>query len=111
MLCQYTIQKGDTLWAIGKNIGLNWRFISAINRNTISDPNKIYAGQVITIPNKNLIYYLSLAADLIMVMCPYKISLFIELARFIVEGGSFKKDEVSKFLIQNGISGIFAAKV
>jgi LysM repeat protein len=84
MICEYTIQKGDTLWAIGKDVGLNWRFIYAMNKSKISDPDKIYIGQVINVPNKSLIYYLSLAADIIMILCPYKISIFIELLRFII---------------------------
>lgn len=72
MLCDYTIKKGDTLWAIGRDVGISWRFIKAMNRGKIEDPNKIYVGQVITVPNKNLVYYLSLAADLIMILCPIK---------------------------------------
>lgn len=56
----YTVKAGDTLWAIGRNIvGINWRFIAALNRSTISDPNKIYVGQKITIPNPTLIFWLS----------------------------------------------------
>ncbi len=77
MICNYTVQKGDSLWAIEKNLGLNWRFIQAMNKNSIADPNKIYIGQVINVSNKNLVYYLSLSADLIMIITPFKISLFI----------------------------------
>ena len=111
MLTNYTIKKGDTLWAIGRDIGLNWRFIHAMNCNTIADPNKIYVGQVITVPNKNLVYYLSLVADLAMLICPYKLSLLIGIFRFVIEAGSFKTNDVATFLLQNGISGIFAGKV
>jgi nucleoid-associated protein YgaU len=59
MTTQYVIKQGDTLWAIGKNIvGLNWRFIHAMNPQ-IKDPNKIFVDQVITIPNPQLVYWLS----------------------------------------------------
>lgn len=91
MLVNYTIQKGDTLWKIGRDVKLNWRFIHAINRDTINDPNKIYVGQVIKVPNKDLVYWLILAADLIMILCPYKIGIFINLLRFVIEAGSFIK--------------------
>ncbi len=64
-----------------------------------------------TVPNKALIYYLSLVADVIMIICPYKISIFINLVRFITEAGSFRKDDVVKFLVQNGISGVLVGKV
>jgi hypothetical protein len=31
-MINYTVKKGDTLWAIGKNIvGLNWRFLLPMN--------------------------------------------------------------------------------
>jgi LysM repeat protein len=111
MLVDYTIKKGDTLWAIGREAGLNWRYIHAINRNKIENPNKIYVGQVISVPNKNLMYWLDLTADLIQIMCPYKISILISLLRFVLQQGYFKKEDVAKFLIQNGISAIFVAKV
>jgi len=111
MLVDYTIKKGDTLWAIGREVGLNWRYIHAMNRNKIENPNKIYVGQVISIPNKNLMYWLNLSADLILIMCPWKISVFINVLRLVVQQGYFNKEDVAKFLIQNGISAIFVAKV
>lgn len=48
----YTIQPGDTLWKIAKKYygnGENWRKIYEDNVNVISDPNKIFVGQVIVI--------------------------------------------------------------
>lgn len=48
--CQsyYTINPGDTLARIGLRFGMSWTSIAAANN--ISNPNRIYAGQVICIP-------------------------------------------------------------
>jgi LysM repeat protein len=44
----YTVKSGDSLWAIGVAHGTTWQAIAAANG--ISDPNRINAGQVLTIP-------------------------------------------------------------
>ena len=44
----YTVKKGDTLWNIAKKIlgqGIKYKEIAA--KNNISNPNKIYPGQVL----------------------------------------------------------------
>lgn len=49
----YTVQKGDTLWKIAQQAygsGRRWRKIYEANKDVIADPSKIYAGQVIMIP-------------------------------------------------------------
>ncbi len=49
----YEIQKGDSLSAIAKRFygdATKWRTIHEANRDVISDPDKIYPGQKITIP-------------------------------------------------------------
>lgn len=49
----YTIEKGDTLWAIAKNHlgdGNKYNDIFAANREVIKDPDLIYPGQKIRIP-------------------------------------------------------------
>jgi len=49
----YTIEKGDTLWAISKNHlgdGNKYKEIFAANREVIKDPDLIYPGQKIRIP-------------------------------------------------------------
>ena len=43
----YTVQSGDSLSAIGAHFGVDYNHIAAING--ITDPNKIYAGQVLRI--------------------------------------------------------------
>jgi nucleoid-associated protein YgaU len=48
----YTIQKGDTLSAIGQRHGVPWRDIYEANRDTIKDPDKIFPGQTLRIPRK-----------------------------------------------------------
>ncbi len=48
----YTVERGDTLWKIAVKFygdGNQWRKIYEDNRNILSDPNKIYAGQVLVI--------------------------------------------------------------
>lgn len=46
-----TIKPGDTLSGLGASYGMDWRTIWAANPN-IKDPNKIYAGQPLVIPDK-----------------------------------------------------------
>lgn len=48
----YTVERGDTLWAIAVKFfgdGNQWKKIYKDNKEVISDPNRIYAGQVLTI--------------------------------------------------------------
>lgn len=49
----YTVVKGDSLWKIAKKLlgdGNRWQEIYSLNRDKISNPNRIYPGQVLTIP-------------------------------------------------------------
>ncbi len=51
---EYTVAKGDSLWKIAKErlgSGTKWVEIYEANRSSIKDPNKIYVGQVLTIPD------------------------------------------------------------
>ena len=50
---QYTVQKGDRLSRIAKNLpgGANaWKHIFEANRDVLSDPDKIFPGQTLKIP-------------------------------------------------------------
>ena len=48
----YTVRKGDTLWAIAvKTCGYGRRYKDIAQSNNITDPNKIYVGQVLQIPH------------------------------------------------------------
>jgi Tfp pilus assembly protein FimV len=50
----YTVQPGDTLYGISQRYwgnGKYWPALYQANRSKISDPNLIYVGQVVTIPN------------------------------------------------------------
>jgi LysM repeat protein len=50
----YTVQRGDTLYGISQRYwgnGKYWPALYQANRSKISDPNLIYAGQVVTIPS------------------------------------------------------------
>lgn len=49
----YTVVKGDCLWSIAKKIlgnGGRWPEIQALNKDKVSNPNRIYPGQVLTLP-------------------------------------------------------------
>lgn len=49
----YTVQKGDTLWAIAAKFygkGAEYSKIYSANAGKISNPNQIYPGQVLTLP-------------------------------------------------------------
>ena len=50
----YEVQKGDTLWKIAEiyyKDGSRYKEIFEANREVIKDPDKIYPGQMIRIPN------------------------------------------------------------
>jgi len=50
----YTVQKGDSLSKISKRVygnALKYRIIFEANRPMLSDPNRIYPGQVLRIPS------------------------------------------------------------
>ncbi len=50
----YEIQKGDTLWRVAEiyyKDGSRYKEIFEANREVIKDPDKIYPGQMIRIPN------------------------------------------------------------
>ena len=51
---EYTVQRGDSLWKIAKEqlgSGTRWYEIYEANRDAIRDPNLIYAGQVLQLPD------------------------------------------------------------
>ena len=50
----YTVQKGDSLWKIAQEklgSGYKWNEIYEANKESIQDPNRIYMGQVLHIPD------------------------------------------------------------
>ena len=46
----YTVQSGDSLSKIGSRYGVSWQKIYEANRDKLDDPDKIQAGQELTIP-------------------------------------------------------------
>ena len=51
----HTVEKGDTLWGISKKHygnGAHYNEIFEANRPMLSDPDKIYPGQVLRIPKR-----------------------------------------------------------
>lgn len=49
-LSTYTVQSGDNLSKIGSKYGITWQQIYEANRDKINDPDKIFPGQELTIP-------------------------------------------------------------
>lgn len=48
----YTVQSGDSLSKIGSKYGVGWQKIYEANRDKLDDPDKIYPGQELTIPQE-----------------------------------------------------------
>ena len=51
----YVVIAGDSLWKIAKNLygkGTMWKVLFEANQDTIKNPNLIFVGQVLTIPEK-----------------------------------------------------------
>ncbi|MPM88019.1 hypothetical protein SDC9_135120 [bioreactor metagenome] len=49
----YTVQSGDTLWAIAKKVygdGAKYTDLYAANKDKVKNPNLVYTGQVLTVP-------------------------------------------------------------
>ncbi|MEJ5914414.1 transglycosylase family protein [Pseudokineococcus sp. 1T1Z-3] len=46
----YTVRSGDTLGAIAARNGTTWQAIYDLNRDRVSNPNRIYVGQVLRLP-------------------------------------------------------------
>ena len=46
----YTVVSGDSLSKIGSKYGVSWQQIYEANRDKIDDPDKIFPGQELTIP-------------------------------------------------------------
>ncbi|MGH3318744.1 MAG: transglycosylase family protein [Streptosporangiaceae bacterium] len=46
----YTVQSGDTLSKIAQRYGVDWHDLYQSNTDTVSDPNVIYPGEVLSIP-------------------------------------------------------------
>lgn len=54
LAAEYTVQKGDSLWKIAKEqlgSGYKWDEVYEANKSTIKNPNRIYVGQKLNIPD------------------------------------------------------------
>jgi len=45
----YTVQRGDSLSSIGARVGMSWQRLYELNRDSIRNPNLIYAGQILNL--------------------------------------------------------------
>ncbi|MGI8494568.1 MAG: LysM peptidoglycan-binding domain-containing protein [Pyrinomonadaceae bacterium] len=48
----YTVQSGDSLSKIGTHYGISWQKIYDANRDKLDNPDKIFPGQELTIPQE-----------------------------------------------------------
>jgi len=48
----YTVQQGDTLYSIARHFGVSWQSLWAANKNVLSSPEVIRAGQKLRIPKQ-----------------------------------------------------------
>lgn len=48
----YTVQSGDNLSKIGTRYGISWQKIFDANRDKLDNPDKIFPGQELTIPQE-----------------------------------------------------------
>lgn len=48
----YTVQSGDSLGKIGEHYGVSWQKIFDANRDKLDNPDKIFPGQELTIPQE-----------------------------------------------------------
>lgn len=56
LAAEYTVTEGDSLWKIAKKqlgSGYKWSDIYQANKDSVKDPNLIYVGQTLTIPEIN----------------------------------------------------------
>ncbi len=47
---EYTVQSGDNLSAIGTRYGVSWQVIWDLNRDRVSNPDRIFPGQKLRVP-------------------------------------------------------------
>lgn len=57
----YTIEKGDSLYKIGKEYNINPNLLASLNGLDSND--YIYPGQVLLVPNRNYSYYITKSGD------------------------------------------------
>ena len=48
----YTVQQGDTLYSIARHYGVSWQALWEANKNVLSSPEMIRAGQKLRIPKQ-----------------------------------------------------------
>jgi GH25 family lysozyme M1 (1,4-beta-N-acetylmuramidase) len=53
-ITEYTVIAGDTLSGIAPRYGVSWQQLYALNRDRISNPNKIYVGQKLRTPGASM---------------------------------------------------------
>ncbi len=51
----YTIRRGDTLWTLARRFGTTVAELARLN--SIADPNRIYAGETLRVPNQGSLTY------------------------------------------------------
>lgn len=109
-MSSYTVQSGDTLWAIGNKHSVGWRTLAAVN--DIKSPNLIRPGQVIVIPAAGELRRLAEKA----LSCITYVSNYATLAESLISVGKNPSSyEIKRALVDIGIAAadvaIFAASL
>ena len=99
----YTVVKGDTLWKIGRDKGMNWRVLAAYNK--LQDPNKIFVGQKIQIPGGVGFQYMLDFLEALTYVTSNKIAGLITALQAILNGSNLK--EIKEILIEWGLETEF----
>ncbi|KAL4453055.1 hypothetical protein ABPG73_005961 [Tetrahymena malaccensis] len=109
----HEMKKGESLWKIGKDIGINWRFIKAMNQDTIKNEKLIQIGQKIIVPNKLLVRVITEIYDLISCFAPigYGAGLIFDILAYFATGGSITKKEIGMFCAAKSIDANFSIKI
>ncbi|EAR82143.1 LysM domain protein (macronuclear) [Tetrahymena thermophila SB210] len=109
----HEVRQGDTLWKIGKDCGLNWRFLEVMNKETIKNPKLIKVGQKIIVPNKLFVRVIVEIYDLISCFCITKFyyGLILDVLLFFVNGGSITKNEIGVFCARKCLDANFSINI
>ena len=101
----HTVVKGDTLWRIGRDHGINWRILAAWNK--ISDPNKIYIAQKIKIPGGAALQLIIDFLEALAYVASHKIAALITILQAIANGSNMS--EIKELIVEYGLESAFLA--
>ena len=105
---EYTVKSGDTLWAIGRAHGINWRFVARYNKETVPNPHQLRIGQTIKIPG-NISEIVRLIGELTAWVVKHSWGALLEVAEEIMafaQDPELTLDKLSTWAKNIGLAGI-----